>query len=65
MVENDGWLIMALLYFLPALVGYARRHRSSHAILALTALLGWTGIGWIVGLCWSLTGNTRPARRAL
>ena len=52
-----AWLVMALLwvvYFIPAAVAFLRAHRSKVAILTLNILLGWTGIGWIVALVWSL-----------
>ena len=63
-MENEAHGILFLLgflfaYFLPAIIGYARGHRSAHAILAVTLILGWLGIGWLWGLIWSLTGNVR------
>lgn len=47
--------VAAILYLLPALFAFMRRHRNRLAILALTLLLGWTIIGWIVALIWALT----------
>lgn len=51
-----GVLIAFLLifYFLPAFIGYSRRHPSCHGILALNLLLGWTLLGWVVAIVWSL-----------
>lgn len=63
--ENDYWVILVAGYFIPAIIAYSRRHRSAHAIAALTLLLGWTVLGWLVAVIWSLTGNTRPARQGL
>ena len=54
-------LLMALLYILPAIVAFRRRHHNRAAILALNLLLGWTGLGWIAALVWSLT-ETRGGR---
>lgn len=51
------YLVMVLswaLYFIPAVVAFLRAHHSKVAILTLNILLGWTGIGWIVALVWSL-----------
>jgi hypothetical protein len=46
------------LYLLPSIVGWNKR--SSGAIIALNLLLGWTFIGWVVALIWSLTAD-QPA----
>jgi hypothetical protein len=40
-------------YFLPSFIAWNKR--SSGAIIALNILLGWTFIGWVVALVWSLT----------
>lgn len=65
MGEMFGWfmslglvfmILIGLLHFLPAVIGFARGHQSKWAIFALNLLLGWTMIGWIVALIWSLTG---------
>ena len=47
--------LFVILYLLPAFVAGARGHQNTGAILALNLLLGWTMIGWIVALVWSLT----------
>jgi len=46
------------LYFLPTIIGF--RKSNAGAIFALNLLLGWTVIGWIVALVWSLTAETPP-----
>jgi hypothetical protein len=51
-------LFLIVGYFLPALIGGIRHHKSYLAIFALNLLLGWTVLGWIGALVWSLTGNT-------
>lgn len=42
-------------YFLPTFVSIAREHHQKPAIIALNLLLGWTVLGWIGALVWSLT----------
>ena len=37
-----------------------RRKANTIAIFALNLLLGWTFIGWIVSLVWSLTSEKKP-----
>lgn len=49
-------LILAVLfYLLPALIAAGRHHHNWVAILALNILLGWTLLGWILALVWSVT----------
>lgn len=49
------------LYFLPAIIGEARKHNDKNAITALNLFFGWTLLGWFVCLIWSLTGNVKTA----
>ena len=48
------------LYFLPFFVAVDRKHRNVTAIGALTLLLGWTFIGWVVALVWALSKPAHP-----
>jgi Superinfection immunity protein len=43
-----------VLYFLPAIVAFARSKRDATSILVLNFLLGWTAIGWVIALVWAL-----------
>ena len=43
-----------VLYFLPAIVAFARSKRDAASILVLNLLLGWTAIGWVIALVWAL-----------
>jgi hypothetical protein len=42
------------LYFLPLIIASSRYHPSAVAIFALNLLAGWTFIGWVAALVWSL-----------
>lgn len=44
-----------MLYMIPTWIAMSRAHQSWGAILALNLLTGWTGLGWIASLVWSLT----------
>lgn len=44
------------VYFIPTIVGAARRTRSLVGIVLLNIFLGWTFVGWIGALVWSLVG---------
>lgn len=49
-------MIVAVLatYFLPTIVAASTRHRQLPAIAAVNLLLGWTGLGWVAALVWTL-----------
>ena len=52
-----------VLYFLPAIVAFARSKRDAGAILVLNLLLGWTAIGWVIALVWALRQDAPIAVR--
>jgi hypothetical protein len=53
------WItIGSALYFLPSIIAMNRRHRNISAITTVNLVLGWTGIGWLWALIWSMTNNT-------
>ena len=55
--------ILLALYMLPSYVALMRRHIRQDSIIAVDMLLGWTFVGWIVALAWSLTGDVKAKRR--
>lgn len=59
----NGLLMMVIalaVYFLPTIIADRRKHHQFNAIAALNLLLGWSGLGWIAAIVWSLTA-TKPA----
>src|SRR5687768_12940055 len=46
-------------YFLPSILALVRGARDVVAIILVNLLLGWTVIGWIATLIWSLVGAKR------
>lgn len=49
------WGAAVIGYFLPGIIAVERKHHQVYAIFALNTLLGWTVLGWIGALIWSLT----------
>ena len=47
-------IVFTLGYMLPAAIALMRGHQAI-AIFLLNLLLGWTVIGWIIALIWSLS----------
>ena len=48
-------LVALLFYFLPTIVAFLRGHQSRFGIFLLNLFLGWSGIGWLIALIWSLS----------
>jgi len=48
-------ILTLVLYFVPSIIAYERKHHSFLLILLVNVALGWSGIFWIVALVWSLT----------
>lgn len=54
-----GALFSLALYFVPTIIACYRNHARLPAIVALNIFLGWTFVGWVVALTWSLAGAKR------
>jgi hypothetical protein len=52
------------LYFLPTIIARSRGHRQENAIFLLNLLLGWTLIGWVAALVWSVI-EEKPQQQAV
>lgn len=54
------FIIAGIFYFLPSLIALLRGKNNLLSIIALNFFLGWTLVGWVVSLVWSLSSNTKP-----
>jgi Superinfection immunity protein/Short C-terminal domain len=62
-VSIVGWFIAFVLlfpYFLPTIIAILRRKRNAGGIFFLNLILGWTLIGWVCALVWSLSSDAQP-----
>ena len=51
------FLLLALLggiYFLPSIIASANNHKKAGPIVVVNFFLGWTLLGWVISLAWSL-----------
>lgn len=48
-----------IIYVAPALIAKFRDHHNLKSIAATNILLGWTFLGWVVALIWSLSSQPR------
>jgi hypothetical protein len=53
-------ILLLAIYMIPGIIALCRSHRQAVPILVLDLLLGWTLIGWVVALVWSLTTPAAP-----
>ena len=51
--------LLAAFYLLPSIIAISKGLRNAGAICAMNILLGWSLIGWIVALIWSLTNDAQ------
>jgi len=47
-------VLIVAFYFLPTLIAFLRQHKNKLAVFLLNLLLGWTVLGWVVSLVWSV-----------
>lgn len=52
-------LPMLALHFLPTIIAAVRHARNLGWIFVVNLLLGWTVVGWVVALVWSLRDSPR------
>ena len=53
-----GMSVLVLLvggYLLPSIVAWSRDHPNGTAIFVLNVLGGWSFVGWLIALVWSLS----------
>ncbi|UVT15887.1 MAG: superinfection immunity protein [Nitrospira sp.] len=59
LVGNLYALGKAFLYCLPSFIALGRGHRNCIAIVVVNLALGWTVIGWVGALFWSIKRGQR------
>lgn len=55
-----GLIVDLLVYFLPTLVAWNKKHHATGAVFVINLLFGWTLIGWVVALIWACTVRQAP-----
>ena len=49
--------ISLAIYFVPVVIAYVRKHNNFVAICILNVFAGWTFLGWLAALLWSLNSD--------
>lgn len=59
-----GGLIVVLVgaYFLPTVIAWRRHCRAMAGIAVVNVFLGWTLLGWVAALAWSVSGEIQTAQ---
>lgn len=47
-------ILFLFVYFLPTIIANTRRHKYLSQVFMLNLLIGWTGIGYLIAIAWSL-----------
>ncbi len=53
-------IILLAVYFLPGYIALHRQVGSFLPIALMNLFFGWTGIGWIICLIWSVSDDAQP-----
>ena len=53
-LESIATTSIFMVYFLPSFIAFSKAHKNRFAIFLINLLLGWTVLGWIWALIWSL-----------
>ncbi|MCL2615324.1 MAG: superinfection immunity protein [Dehalococcoidia bacterium] len=48
------FIISVAIYFLPTIIAVLRHHRNALAVFLVNLFFGWTFIGWVIALIWSV-----------
>lgn len=56
-----GAFVALALYFLPLIIAAARKHNQILPITLITIFLGWTFLGWLVAIIWSLSPDVQSS----
>ncbi len=56
-------VVAVVVYMLPAIAASLRGHHKVGSIFVVNLLLGWTIIGWVAALAWSMSKTHKWRRR--
>lgn len=59
---DSSFFVLAAIccaYLLPSIIAAVRKHNNSNAICLTNIVFGWTILGWVIPLIWSVTDNVK------
>ena len=54
-------ILLIALYLLTMIIACCRNHRNAGPIIIVNLFLGWTLLGWVLALAWSMSSQPRYA----
>jgi uncharacterized membrane protein len=48
------FLVCFILYFFPSIMAIKKNHNNLAGIMILNVFLGWTLVGWVAAMIWSI-----------
>lgn len=57
--------VALVVYFLPGIIASRRGHPNTMPVLVVNFFFGWTLLGWVGALAWSLSSIPGPVPRAV
>ena len=63
LVALPFFFIIIVLYFLPTAVAVYREHHKMAGIVCLNIIIGWTGLGWMLLLMYSVLSNVQAKQQ--
>ena len=58
-VEPEIWVLIIVVYFVPALIAKKRDTENLEAIFLVNLVFGWTVLGWIAALIWAIVEKAK------
>ncbi len=47
-------IVFTALYLTPTIIAYSRNHTNATGVMLVNIFLGWSGLGWLAALIWSV-----------
>ncbi len=58
-------ILLFILYFLPSILAISKHKKNNSAIFIVNFFLGWTLVGWMIALIWSLEDEKKIGKNTL
>ena len=53
------FFVMMFIYFIPSIVAHYKEHTKESSIMVVNLFLGWTFLGWVIALAWSVSESKK------
>ena len=63
-LESIATTSIFTVYFLPSFIAFSRAHKDRFMIFLINIFLGWTFLGWVWALIWSLKKQISRTEKA-